>query len=183
MNIYLIAGPPGIGKSTNARKLIPKRASIVDEDLAGYQYKKQGFNDFQFLASMSTNRKIRENLFADRDFALELNLGFSSHYDYLKSIASAAAKKKIHLLLFFTDDPELCLTRARVRYARGGHEVKPEVVTEMYQNTFPLFEQNKNLFHSVRLVDVTDRAVRLLTRKAKSLPAWVTKNGLESYLA
>lgn len=103
MNIYLIAGPPGIGKSTNSEKFIPDDTLIIDQDLAGYQYKKLGFRNYQDLASMNTNRKIRESLFADEDFALEMNLGFSSHYDYLKSIASAAANKEIHLLMFFTD--------------------------------------------------------------------------------
>jgi dephospho-CoA kinase len=86
MNIYLIAGPPGIGKSTNARKFIAPNLTIVDQDLAGYQYKKQGFADYRDLASLRTNQTIRECLFAQQDFALELNLGFQSHYDYLKSI-------------------------------------------------------------------------------------------------
>lgn len=182
MKIYLIAGPPGVGKSTNAKKLVPKKAPIIDQDLAGYQYKKMGFGNYRDLASISTNHKIRENLFANEDFALELNLGFSSHYDYLKSIASAAAAKKIHLLMFFTDRLEFCIDRAARRHASGGHEVKPEIIIEMYQNTFSLFEQNKNLFHSVRLIDVTDKAVRPLTRKTKSLPTWVIENDLTHYL-
>lgn len=55
MNIYLIAEPPGVGKSTNARKLVPKKAPIIDQDLAGYQYKKLGFGNYRDLASMNTN--------------------------------------------------------------------------------------------------------------------------------
>lgn len=182
MNIYLIAGPPGVGKSTNAKKMIPKRVSIIDQDLAGYQYKKLGFSDYQGLASMNTNRKIRENLFTNQNFALELNLGFDSHYDYLKSIASAAASKKIHLLLFFTDFLDLCVDRAKLRHVSGGHEVKPEVVTEMYASTMPLFLQNQNLFDSVRLIDVTYDTIIEPTCKTNPLPAWVTFNGLEGYL-
>lgn len=183
MNIYLIVGPFGVGKSTNAKKLIPKKALIIDQDLAGYQYKKLGFGNYRDLASLSTNHKIREKLFGNEDFALELNLGFASHYDYLKSIASAATNKKIHLLLFFTDRLEFCLDRAAKRFASGGHEVKPEIITEMYQNTFPLFEQNKYLFHSVRLIDVTDKAIRPLTRKTNPLPAWVTSHDVYAYLS
>lgn len=49
-------------------------------------------------------------------------------------------------------------------------------------NTFPLFEQNKNLFHSVRLIDMTDKAVRPLTRKTNLLPTWVAENDLAHYL-
>lgn len=43
MNIYLIAGPPGIGKSTNSLKVLPRKITIIDHDLAAYQYKKEGF--------------------------------------------------------------------------------------------------------------------------------------------
>ena len=112
MNIYVIAGPPGIGKSTNAREYLPN-LPIVDQDLAGYQYKKQGFVDHQDLASLRTNQTIREFLFARQDFALELNLGFQSRYDYLKSIAYFDRANRIHLILFFTDDLDLCIGRGR----------------------------------------------------------------------
>ncbi|PQA56752.1 hypothetical protein [Siphonobacter curvatus] len=79
MNIYVIAGPPGVGKSTNAVNFIPEHVPIIDQDLAGYQYKKQGFSDYKDLASVSANQKIRSQLFASEDFALELNLGLQSH--------------------------------------------------------------------------------------------------------
>jgi len=44
MTIYLIAGPPGVGKSTNARPFIPPSVPIIDQDLAAYQYKKEVFS-------------------------------------------------------------------------------------------------------------------------------------------
>jgi hypothetical protein len=50
---------------------------------------------------MSGNQEIRSNLFAKEDFALELNLGFQSHYDYLKSLAYFDPNNKVHLILFF----------------------------------------------------------------------------------
>lgn len=139
-------------KSTNGKNLIPRKIQIIDQDLAGYHYKKQGFFDYKDLASVTSNQKIRENLFAKRDFALELNLGFQSHYDYLKSIAAFDPSNKIYLVLFFTDNINLCIDRAKVRHLSGGHEVKQEIIKEMYQNTFPLFEANKSLFHSIRFL-------------------------------
>ena len=63
MNIYLIAGPPGIGKSTNATEYIPAGVPIIDQDLAGYQYKKRGFTDYQDLASIRSDQTIRNYLF------------------------------------------------------------------------------------------------------------------------
>lgn len=182
MNIYLIAGPPGIGKSTNAQQLIPRDIAILDQDLAAYQYKKQGFSDYKDLASLSTNQRIRENLFNSEDFAMELNLGFQSHYDYLKSIASFNWDNRIHLLLFFTDDLNLCLTRAKARHLSGGHEVKPEIVEEMYQATIPLFFENKSLFSTVRLIDVSYESYSEPLQNSENLPDWITNKDLKSFL-
>jgi len=181
MTIYLIAGPPGIGKSTNAVELIPSGIPIIDQDLAAYQYKKQGFSDYQDIASLNTRQHIREFLFNKEDFALELNLGFHSHYSYLRSIASVDWSNTIHLLLFFTDDINLCLNRAKVRHLNGGHEVKPDVIEEMYYSTIPLFLQNKALFSKVSLIDVTYTDLIELTTDSDSLPAWVHQNKLQSY--
>jgi hypothetical protein len=36
MNIYIIAGPPGIGKSSSSFDYIPDGISIIDQDLAAY---------------------------------------------------------------------------------------------------------------------------------------------------
>ncbi|GAB3913309.1 hypothetical protein GCM10028803_57290 [Larkinella knui] len=86
------------------------------------------------------------------------------------------------MVLFFTDDLELCINRAKARYLNGGHEVRQEVIEEMYTNTFPLFEENKNLFHQVRLVDVTYSMITELMADSKPLPKWVVQNTMLSYL-
>jgi predicted ABC-type ATPase len=182
MNIYLVAGPPGIGKSTYSRELIPVDVPIIDQDLAAYQYKKRGFENYQDIATMATNQRIRQYLFDKESFALELNLGFESHYAYLKSIASFDWSNKITILLFFTDSVDLCLDRAQIRFENGGHEVNADIIEEMYSDTFSLFEQNKNLFHRVRLVNVTYDSVLELTKESKPLPKWVSDNNLEIYL-
>jgi predicted ABC-type ATPase len=180
MNIYIIAGPPGIGKSTRGLKFIPKDIEIIDHDLAAYQYKKEGFADYKELGIMSGNQQIRSNLFAKESFALELNLGFQSHYDYLKSMANFDPTNKIHLILFFTDSLDLCLTRASIRYESGGHLVKPEIVTEMYDSTIPLLKENVYLFKSMSFINNTNTIVRKV--KINNPPNWVKDNDLIKYL-
>lgn len=100
MTIYVIAGPPGVGKSTNSKSMIPAGVPIIDQDLAAYQYKKQGFADYQDIASLSSNQRTREFLFNKEDFGLELNLGFASHYAYLRSIATFDRENHIALIPF-----------------------------------------------------------------------------------
>ncbi|WP_221391176.1 hypothetical protein [Dyadobacter sp. NIV53] len=181
MNVYLVAGPPGIGKSTNAKELIPKGIPIIDQDLAGYQYKKLGFNNYHDLASFSSNQKIKDHVFSGEDFALELNLGFPSHYDYLKSILSIGKSIQVHLILFFTDNLELCFDRARIRHLNGGHEVKPDIIKEMYDNTIPFFNQNRKLFYSIRLIDVTDNLISEYPKNSEILPQWIVRNNFQIF--
>lgn len=182
MTIYLVAGPPGIGKSTHSQSFIPAGIPIIDQDLAAYQYKKVGFANYQDIASLTSNQRIRDFLFNQESFALELNLGFESHYDYLRSIASFDRRNEIELILFFTDDLNVCLDRAKIRHLNGGHEVTAEVINEMYVATMPLFEQNKNLFTRIILVDVTYSSVIELTEAYQPLPAWVQENNFQRYL-
>lgn len=180
MNIYIIAGPPGIGKSTSGLRFLPKRITIIDHDLAAYQYKKEGFSDYKELGIMSGNEQIRSNLFAKEDFALELNLGFQSHYDYLKSLAYFDPSNKVHLILFFTDTADLCLFRAKFRHKKGGHLVNPEVVIEMYNNTIPLLKENISIFKSMRFIDITNENISKVTSINPS--NWVKDNDLVKYL-
>lgn len=171
MNIYIIAGPPGIGKSTSGYRFIPAEVPIIDQDLAAYQYRKEGFADYQHLATLKSNQQLKEYLFANKDLALELNLGFPSHYDYLKSIAAFNTANAVHLILFYTDSVNFCLTRAEVRHKKGGHLVKPEIIIEMYEQTFPLLKENLHLFKTFRFVDVSTTSIREVT--PSYLPDWL----------
>lgn len=182
MKIYVIAGPPGIGKSTNAKNLIPKKTPIIDQDLAGYQYKREGFTNYKDLATLASNQRIREYLFEKKSFALGLNLGFQSHYDYLKSIASFDRSNEINLILFFTDNMDLCIDRAKIRHMNGGHEVKQEVIEEMYNNTFKLFEQNKSLFSKVGLINVNETSISRPKKGRIPYPKWIVENRMTVYV-
>ncbi|WP_439584605.1 hypothetical protein [Dyadobacter bucti] len=180
MNIYIIAGPPGVGKSTYGRELIPAEIPIVDHDLAAYQYKKEGFEDYSQRASTKANQFIQEHIANKLDFALELNLGYQSHYDYLESLVLSDKKVKVHLILFFTDDVNLCLLRAEVRYKNGGHLVTSSVINEMYRNTLPLFKNNTQLFSSISFVSVSSTDIEEVTNIR--VPPWVHLNGLSKYM-
>ncbi|WP_146151552.1 hypothetical protein [Dyadobacter jiangsuensis] len=115
-----------------------------------------------------------------RDFALELNLGYESHYDYVKSLATSSKRIRIHLILFFTDNVELCLLRAKVRHQNGGHLVEPHVIRTMYRDTIPSFKKHSKLFTDVSFISVTDLDIEEVTHR--DLPNWVSANNLVHYV-
>lgn len=111
---------------------------------------------------------------------MELNLGYASHYNYLKGLAASRRDVKVHLILFFTDHVELCLLRAKVRHQNGGHLVEPKVIQTMYRDTIPLFKKHSNLFTSVSFISVTDTDVEEVT--SNNTPDWVFGNDLATYI-
>lgn len=189
--IYIIAGPPGIGKSTSGNSIVPKGIEILDPDLISSRYKAKGFIDYKDIGNIRFNELVRNKLFSENDFVIELNLGFQSHYDFVKSIKRFNLENTIDVILFFTDDIDLCLTRAELRHKAGLHLVKPKVIKEMYHNTMPLLQENFSWIDSIRAVSVVADEIPevcLNFNKEKrevirigNQPSWV-KNNLDPIL-
>lgn len=73
----------------------------------------------------------------------------------MKSIKNInPGQNTIYVILFHTDDFELCLQRAKIRHDKGLHLVPRETIQQMYENTIPLFKQNLSLVSSFIAVDV-----------------------------
>ncbi len=152
--IYIIAGPPGVGKSTNGFDFIPEHLDIINEDDTRLRYKAKGFVDYNEYSIFRVRDIIRKKLIRQEDFALELNLGFQNQYDYVISLKKFSSGIKLHVVLFFTDDLYLCLDRARERHLAGLHLVEPETVTNMYNNTMSLLADNFPIIDDLLLIDV-----------------------------
>lgn len=182
--IYIIADPPGVGKSTNGTEFIPKNIDLLDADLIAHRYKEQGFVDYKDIGNWRFQSVLRDYLVSGKDFAVELNLGFQSHYDLVKRLKSFNKENKINVVLFNTNDLQLCLNRARIRHENGLHLVPPETIIEMYENTVPLLSENLNLFSSIIGIDVKeeDSIIKpflkferaMLELKFSQVPEWFT---------
>lgn len=183
---YVIAGPPGIGKSTNFYDFLPKDIEILNHDLLKSYLKSKKLTNYQELSNTKIWELLNENFLLNNDFGIELNLGFESHYNFVKQIQNKYSHYSTHILLFYTDDVELCQNRAAFRYKNGGHLVEPNVIDEMYKNTLPLFLENKELFDNVQFVNVTYNSIRLIYSGIfkenkhiffleKELPKWAAK--------
>ena len=94
-DIYIIAGPPGVGKSTTGSYYIPENLIILDPDKIAQRYREQGFKDYKDIGNLRFNELVRKELFTGKDFGIEINLGFQSHYDFVKSIKNFNSEQNI----------------------------------------------------------------------------------------
>ena len=140
--IQIIAGPPGIGKSTVGPDYVDPDLDILNEDDMRMRYKDKGYADYNEYSLYRVRDIIKQKLIKNKDFALELNLGFQHQYDYVISAKRFNEENRLEVILFYSDSLMLCLDRARERHESGLHLVLPEIVTEMYHNTITLLKNN-----------------------------------------
>lgn len=160
--LYIIAGPPGVGKSTDGGSFTPSSIETLNHDKLNTEYKNRAIPDYEDRANLKANSFIKEKLAQKADFGVELNLGSEGHYGFLQYIRQHHALYKIHVLLFFTDDLNLCLDRALLREKSGGHQVAPEIIKRMYQDTLPLLRRHIKLIDNLLFINVDYDAVELV---------------------
>src|ERR1700749_234824 len=106
--IHIIAGPPGVGKSTRGQEFIPPELEILNEDEIRHRYKIKGYADYNEYSLQKVRGTGLQNLIRSKDFALELNLGFEHQYQYALSLKRFSNEVKLDVVLFFTVHLQLC---------------------------------------------------------------------------
>lgn len=184
--LHIIAGPPGIGKSTEGRFFVPESANveILNHDAITLYYKAENEPDYENLSNIKANEFIQSKLKANESLGVEINLGYDNHYELLRYVKDKYPQYHVQVCLFFTDDVNLCLDRAFIRFKAGGHFVSSDTIYEMYNNTLTLLTKNAWLIDSLLLVNVEDSGSKLcfkLDPKAnhlslvRNLPKWIKK--------
>ena len=152
-SIYIIPGAPGVGKSTKGADYIDTELDILNEDETRLKYKELGYPDYEQYAMNRVRGIVLRRIIDDKDFALELNLGFEHQYEYILNAKTFKWGNKLHIILFHTDSLKLCLDRARVRHESGLHLVAPDIIRKMYLNMLPLLKKNFTAIDSLVLLD------------------------------
>jgi predicted ABC-type ATPase len=188
--MHIIAGPPGVGKSTRGFDYVDPELDIINEDEMRFKYQQQGYPDAAQQAVFRVREMVKRRIIANEDFAYELNLGYQDQYDYVISAKTFSWENKLNVVLFFTDDIQLCKDRAKARHESGLHLVRPEVIEKMYQNTIPLLKQNFKFIDQLSLVNAEINrlyTVAEYNRPDKSFhignssPSWF-KNDLQPFI-
>ncbi len=146
--LWLIAGPNGVGKTTYAYRHIRKVSGSVNfvnlDEIA------RGLSPLEPDAARTAAARVAlqrafEFIKTRQSFTLETTLSGLTH---LRTLQAASEKGfELRLLLFFVQNPELCLTRIARRVVEGGHDVPEADVRRRFYRAI------KNFPAYARLVD------------------------------
>ncbi|MGE8293104.1 MAG: hypothetical protein ACN6ON_15540 [Sphingobacterium sp.] len=152
--IYVIAGPPNIGKSTCGPYFIPEGIKILDPDLTVQRYRELGvMNGYKRFEKM-----LQDKLLANLDFAIEINLGLKKHFDLLRQIKAFHPDNRIEILFFYTDNLDICLARAQNRKSSQIPR-SLENIEDLYIRALPLLKRNLDIFDTLKGVDVRENHI------------------------
>ena len=141
--VYIIAGPNGVGKTTFARKYLPRYAhskNFINADLIA-----QGISPFapEAVALRAGRLMIEEiELFANRgiDFAFETTLSGRGHINTIRKLKNRGYA--IHLFFLWVPNVNFSLSRVRERVAEGGHDVPEADVRRRFERSIRNFLQH-----------------------------------------
>ena len=128
MELYIIAGPNGIGKTTFARTFLPKYAdckNFINADLIA-----EGISPFSPEAAAVRAGRLMLNeigFFAQRraTFAFETTLSGRSYLRLIRQLKKQGYE--VHIFFLWVKSVDVALSRVRERVLKGGHDV-PEAV-------------------------------------------------------
>ena len=140
MNLYIIAGPNGVGKTTFARKFLPKYAdcqNFINADLIA-----QGMSPFSpEAAAVRAGRLVLSEIefFAQRRvaFAFETTLSGRSYLRLIQQLKEQGYK--VHIFFPWVKSVDMALSRVRDRVLKGGHDVPEPVVRRRFGRSIKSF--------------------------------------------
>ena len=106
-NIYIVAGPPGIGKSTYGQEYVDPNLEILKKDEIIAEQKSFGFRLHEHIAISKFLNNVNGNLNNGTDLALEITMCKPYHYDFVGQLKNDHPGTKFNLILFYSDDLQM----------------------------------------------------------------------------
>jgi predicted ABC-type ATPase len=184
MNVYVIAGPNGSGKTTFARKFLPDYAkcpNFINADLIAQGLAPFGPHRAEVKAGRLVLQQIRSFSARGIDFAFETTLAGKSYARLFKTLKRQGYA--IHLFFLWIPDPALAIARIKDRVASGGHDVPGSAVRRRFTrglaNFFALY---RSLSDSWMLFDNSGIKPSLIA-KGKGGAVEIARNSLFNLIA
>jgi predicted ABC-type ATPase len=140
MELYIIAGPNGVGKTTFASTFLPKYAdckNFINADLIA-----KGMSPFSpEAASVRAGRLMLSEIrfFARRHetFAFETTLSGRGYLRLIRQLKKQGYK--VHFFFLAVKDVNVALSRVRDRVLKGGHDVPEAVIRRRFSRSIKNF--------------------------------------------
>jgi predicted ABC-type ATPase len=164
MDLYIIAGPNGVGKTTFARKFLPKYAdcqNFINADLIA-----QGMSPFSpEAAAVRAGRLVLSEIkfFGQRRvaFAFETTLSGRSYLKLIQQLKTQGYR--VHFFFLWVKSVDMALSRVKDRVLKGGHDVPELVVRRRYGRSIKnFFTEYRPLADSWYLFDNSGKTPTLI---------------------
>ena len=140
MQLYIIAGPNGVGKTTFASKFLPKYANcqnFINADLIA-----KGMSPFSpEAAAVRAGRLVLSEIrfFAGRHdtFAFETTLSGRSYLRLIRQLKKQGYK--VHFFFLAVKTVDVALSRVRDRVLKGGHDIPETVIRRRFGRSIKNF--------------------------------------------
>ena len=178
MELHIIAGPNGVGKTTFAREFLPHYAdcrNFVNADLIA-----QGMAPFSpETAALRAGRMMLNEigLFYKRheSFAFETTLSGRSYLSLIRRLKRKGYK--VHLFFLCVDDVDIALSRIHQRVTKGGHDVPEPVVRRRFDRSLSnFFREYQPIVDTWHLFDNTGSRPVTIAFRTASKPRIIDRN-------
>ncbi|HXJ88917.1 MAG TPA: zeta toxin family protein [Candidatus Binatia bacterium] len=169
MDVYIIAGPNGVGKTTFARKFLPKyancrnfiNADLIAQGLAPFSPEAAGIRAGRLMLG-----EIRSFARRGVSFGFETTLSRKSYLRLIRHLKERGYK--VHFFFLWVKDVDVALARIRDRVVKGGHGVPEAFVRRRFERSIRNFlAEYRPLADAWYLFDNSDETPFLIAIQGK----------------
>ncbi|KAF0154887.1 MAG: hypothetical protein FD159_2430 [Syntrophaceae bacterium] len=148
-NIYIVAGPNGVGKTTFMEENYADCLHFVNADLIAAGLSPFSPGSVAIKAGKLVLEEIERHIDYGHDFAFETTLAGKSYVRLLKTV-----REKGYLFFLWLQDVDLAIKRIEMRVKAGGHDVPTlDVKRRFYRGIYNLFHLYRPLLDFWMLFD------------------------------
>ena len=138
MNLYIVAGANGSGKTTFAKEFSKKKnLNFINADEIAKELDSENLTKYKIKAGKIFFQQLQDNLLLNKSFIIETTLSGKYLVKYIEK-----AKKinyKVSLIYLFLEEPITNIERIKNRVLNGGHFVPNNDVLRRYYRSKYLF--------------------------------------------